>query len=178
MEKLSIMLLVLFSVFCVGCKKTRCPEFPSNLNYFPYYNEQELKFANSQQNPQSFTITSKENSKSEVFAWNCDCSCMVGSIFSANENRDSSNIEGYIHLYEGENVFSIEIRFKFQNREYLRKKIDLERPVFYNEVYKYLQDSIVIEDGNNQLIKKIVIVKDKGLVSYTTADGEEWNLVE
>jgi len=182
MKKLSL-ILVLLSVSCTSCKKTHCPGFPANLNYFPYYNGQELKFVNSQQNFQSFTITNKENSKSESFAWNCDCACGIESIFSTNENQDSLGIKAaYLRLYEGEYVSSLKIGFYFQysylHEEHLVKSIDLENPVSYNEVYKYLQDTIVIENDNNQLVKKIVVVKGKGLVSYTTADGEEWKLVE
>jgi hypothetical protein len=43
-----------------------------------------------------------------------------------------------------------------------------------------LEDTISfsLENGNNQLIKKMVFIKNKGLTSYITANGEEWNLIE
>jgi len=181
MKKVSIIIIVLFSIS--GCNKIYCPKFPTNINYFPYYEEQELRFMNTQDVIRSFIITNKEDSKSESFAWNCDCACEISSNFSTNENQDSLGIRvAYLRLYDGEYVSSINIGFNFQYSclygEYLEKKIVLDSPVLYNEIYKYLEEIITIENEQNQLVKKLVIIKGKGLVSYTTADGEEWKLVE
>jgi len=48
----------------------------------------------------------------------------------------------------------------------------------YDEITTHLADTISIENESNTIIRKIVIIKGKGLVSYTTADGEEWELIE
>jgi len=183
MKKTSVIIIGLLSIFLMGCK-THCPEFPANLNYFPYHSGQELKFVNTQGVVRNFTIVNKENSKSESLEWNCKCICEAYSSFKTNENQDSLSIrETYLRFYDGEKYVSfLEIGFGFHHSylygESLTKRLDLEKPAPYNEIYKYLQDTIVIENDNNQLVKKIVVVKGKGLVSYTTADGEEWNLVE
>jgi len=165
-------------LFCVGCRK-HCHEFPANLNYFPYQNGQELKFTNSQYNFKNFIIASKKNTKAYSFAWNCKCECDIFSRFSINENQDSLSIkEAFLRLGGGgEYISSIYIDFQFQY-DYLTKELDVGKLVPYDEIYKYIDDTIVIENENNQIVKKIVIVKGKGLISYTTADGEEWKLVE
>jgi len=181
MKKTGI-IIVLMSIFCIGCK-THCPKFPANLNYFPYHNGQELKFTNSQHNIQNFIISSKNDSKAYSFAWNCKCECVAGTEFYTSKNQDSLSIkEAFLRFCGGEYTSSIDIGFYFQYRNlydgYLTKVLDIEKPVPYNEIYKYLEDTIIIENDNNKIVKKVIVVKDKGLVSYTTTDGEEWNLVE
>jgi len=181
MKNLTVIIIVLLSVICVSCKKTHCPAFPSDLNYFPYSQEQELKFVNSQQNFQYFTITSKENSKAESFEWNCRCECFVYTMFSANSNTDSLNIRCDIHVYGrsyGSNISMIFQIYSKSNDESIYKQITTDKSFPYEEMGQYIEDSVTLENDNNKLIKKVVFVKNKGLVSYTTADGEEWKLVE
>ena len=55
MKKISI-IIALLSIFCTGCK-TDCPSFPSELNYFPYYKGQEVKFAKFQIDTIVYIIT-------------------------------------------------------------------------------------------------------------------------
>jgi len=180
MKEVSIIILLLFVL--LGCK-THCPEFPANLNYFPYYEGQELKFTNSKQNIRIFIVSYKEDSKAYSFAWNCKCDCSAESGFHTTESQDSLSIKAAFFRFSGEKyISSVDIGFRFQYSymygDDLRITLGIEKSVPYDELYKYLEDTIIIENENNQLVKKVVIVKGKGLVSYTTADGEEWELVE
>jgi len=176
MKKLSLIIVILLSIFCSGCKKTHCPAFPANLNYFPYFKGQELKFTNSQQNIRSFIVLEEENSNAYSFEWNCKCACEACSLFSTSRNQDSLMISGEFYIIGGEDDSNIStVSIYFGN---LRKKIDFEKSISYNEIYKYVADTIIIEDIGSKPIRKIVTVKNKGLISYTTADGEEWRLVE
>jgi len=182
MKKVSI-IIILLSVFCMGCK-IHCPEFPANLNYFPYYEGQELKFTNSQQDIQSFIVSSKNDSKASSFGQNCKCVCHAGSVFRTTENRDSLSLRCGLEISGGRNdlsnsvSISCDLQYSYLYSDYLSTGLNLEKTVPYDELYKYLEDTIIIENENNQIVKKIVIVKGKGLISYTTADGEEWKLVE
>ena len=190
MKKISIIIIVLFSVLSIGCKKTHCPAFPADLNYFPYTKGQVLKFINSQQETHSFIINGAGNSGSWSFEWNCKCECDVSSTFEMLSNPDSvgenyfPSILGFINIYgeEGDPISEIGMNFVFSsyiyNSEGLSKTLEIVKPVPLTEVSKYIDDIIAIENENNKIITKIVIVKGKGLVSYTTADGEEWKLVE
>ena len=186
-------MMILLSVFCIGCKKKiHCPEFPANLNYFPYYIGQELKFTNMQQNIRSFVITNKENSKAKVFNEDCpDCLCSPISSFKTNQNQDLLEI---IYAYISISVLdekivpsammSFDFSFLMKNNVPFRDNLGvnllskLKKPILYSEIETYLPDTVLIEKENNIGVTKVVIVKGKGLVSYTTADGEEWKLVE
>jgi hypothetical protein len=180
MKKISVIIIVLLSI--TGCK-IHCPEFPADLNYFPYYEGQELQFINSQQNIRSFTIVKKANSKSNSFGENCKCECFVYSMFNTNSNQDTVSIRSEINIYGRENVGSVYINCYIEdnlwNSELLSIGVELpDKKTSYEKISKYLENTITIENENNQIVKSVVIVKGKGLVSYTTVDGEEWNLVE
>ena len=181
MKKVSI-IIVLLSIFCINCK-IHCPEFPAELNYFPYYEGQELQFFNSQQNVRIFTIAKKANSKSDSFERNCKCECFLYSMFNAISNRDTVSIRSEINIYGRENIESVYINCYIEdnqwNNELLSIGVELpDKKTSYDEISKYLENTVILENDNNQIVKRVVIVKNKGLVSYTTADGEEWKLVE
>ena len=184
MQKVTIIIIVLLTI--TGCKKTHCPEYPATLNYFPYSVGQELKFVDSQQNIQSFTIEHKNNSKAESFAWNCKCACGAHSISYTNENQDSLSLQFKVFIDGGYGsdvtAHSINVgcsfQYSYEYSDHLEKRIDFEKEVSYNEIYKYVNDTMSIEKEDGYIVKKAVIVKGKGLVSYTTIDGEEWKLVE
>jgi hypothetical protein len=181
MKKLSLV-IVLLLLFCIGCYKNKpCPAFLPDLNYFPYYHGQKIKFVNLQQDTCIFTITNEipqEVSESKL--------CYMRHICRLYPNQDDGSIifdllltgskitVGEFHIYAyiylpNDNKESICIT-PIKLRDHAR--------ITYKKVGKYLDDIIVYEDENNKTIKKLVIVKNKGLASYTTADGEEWRLVE
>jgi proline dehydrogenase len=62
--------------------------------------------------------------------------------------------------------------------EILYKTLYEGKPILHTEASNYLNDTLSVENENNKSVKKIIIVKNKGIVSYTTADGKEWKLVE
>jgi len=185
MKKLSIIIIASLSIFYIGCKKTHCPAFPADLNYFPYYKGQELKFTNSQNDIRCFTVANKEKSKSEDFAWNCKCYCNVYTMFRTNLNQDSLGLEYTIRVGGLTYARDIDLECRFQKKdsndyysEYLFKNIIFGEKFPYEEISNYLDNTITLEKEDNTIVKKIVIIKGKGLVSYVTADGEEWKLVE
>lgn len=175
----------MLSILCIGCKRTHCPAFPADLNYFPYYKGQEIKFVNSHNDIHCFTIANKEDSKPEDFAWNCKCYCNVYTAFSTELNQDSLGLEYTIRvggLMEARDI-DLECRFHKKdsndyNAEYLLKNIMFGGNFPYEEISKYLDDMIILEKEDNTIVKKIVLIKNRGIVSYTTADGKEWRLIE
>jgi hypothetical protein len=181
MKKVSVFFLVLASIFCTGCNKTHCPSFPDNLNYFPYYQGQKLKFSNSQNDICSFTIARKFNSKSEDLEWNCKCSCEGSSMFRTHQNQDSLKIDCNLIIY-GTDASSVDLNcyfhYSYHYSDYFTKELWSGQKIPYSDLTKRLSDTISIESKNNLLVKKIMIIKDRGLVSYTTSDGEEWILIE
>jgi hypothetical protein len=181
MKKISL-IIVLLSIFCIGCE-IHCPEFPANLNYFPYYEGQELKFTNLQHDIKSFTIAKKANSKANSFGGNCKCECFLYSMFNTDSNKDTVSIRSEININGRENVGSVYINCYIEDNQWKNELLSTgvklpDKKTSYDEISKYLEDTIILENENNQIVKKIVIIKGKGLVSYTRADGEEWNLVE
>ena len=192
MKKISP-IIVFLSLLCISCKEIHCPEFPANLNYFPYENGQELKFKNTQGDIRNFTIISKENSIPESFTSNCKCACDVYTGFKTNPNQDNISIECRINISGREEFSRVYIHNFIANIsddndmyiymiDFLNKEIDIREfgitSKNFKEIEKHLKDTISIESDNNQLIKKIVLVKNRGLLSYTTTDDEEWNLIE
>ena len=171
MKKTNI-IIVFLSVFCLNCQ-IHCPEFPNNLNYFPYYEGQELNFINSQQTIHTFVISNKYNSTPDFFSHNCKCECNIETKFNIYSNQDSLSMDGGIYITGRKDASYVSVSC-FGLRKYILER----KSVPYDKLSKYLEDTIVIEDENNKVITKIVIVNGKGLVSYTTADGEEWKLVE
>jgi len=173
MRKISIVIIILTSIFYTGCKKTHCPAFPAELNYFPYDKGQIIKFENSQKEIQSFEISYKDNSKSYNFDWNCKCACEVYSSFRTNENHLECGI--YLEDIFNNMVSLVELHCNFYGGTF-SKELLMGQKVPYNELYRYLSDTISVETEHGHTW--MVFVKDKGLVSYTTVDGEEWKLVE
>jgi hypothetical protein len=184
MKNVSI-IIILLTLICTGCKEIHCPNFPNNLNYFPYENGQELEFANTQGDIRSFTVISKENSVRESFPSNCKCDCFVFTRIKASNNQDNINLECEINISGRERAGRFHLQNYISNThltEFLHKEVDVREFRInldnYEKIEKYLEDTISLENGNNQLIKKMVFVKNKGLISYTTENEEEWNLIE
>jgi len=176
MRKVYLIIITLLSIACFSCKKTYCPAFPAELNYYPYLTGQEIRFSNSLHEIQSFIISKKENSKAYSFDWNCKCECNLYTIFHANSNQNSFNIRCEMLIVGYTNPSSIYIENRFGSDSFV--KSITPSSVSYGEVGKFLDETIYFENENNKIIKKMVISKNKGIVSYTTADGEEWNLVD
>jgi len=181
MHRTSVIIIILLSVFCVGCKKTHCPAFPANLNYFPYSNGQELHFTNSQNDISSFVISDKKNSKESSYEWNCACECVAHSGFKTNMNQDSLIIDCYLFIignFASSVFIDCNFTYIYHYSDNLSENLMVEQQIPYEDLAKHLNDTISIEKENSKIVKKTVIVKNKGLISYTTADGEEWKLLE
>jgi len=171
MKKLSIIIVVLLSTY--GCQKIHCPAFPTDLNYFPYTEGQNLKFANFQHDIHSFITTKKYNSKGEAFEWNCKCVCVIESQFRASDNQ-GLDIQACLSFIGRSTASNGSLDFNISSGENFFIKLFQDKEIPYKEIGKHLSDTIFGVNG----IAKVVIVKGKGLVSYTTVDGEEWKLVE
>ena len=169
-------------MFCLACGSKPCPDVSVGLNYFPYYEGQELKFTNSQNNTQTFIIANKRDKDSgSAMRSGKGNFCNSCTQFDINSTQDivkmnySINVNG--SLDKVWNVLVVVHLFKeLHSNELL--EINIKKNCSYKNLSKYLEDTITIENRTNQIVKKVVIVKGKGLVSYTTADGEEWKLVE
>jgi hypothetical protein len=179
MKKLSI-IIILLSILCAGCT-IDCPEFPVELDYFPYYTGQVLEFTNSKYDLQTYTITYKifsdPSSCSTGLYSKCECSAYTE--FQAGRNRDKANIDMFFTFRGLRRVGEINIQGRFLDTFIEKSILTKKGGVSFKNVHKYLDNTISIESTReNCSIKKVVIVKNKGIVSYTTADGEEWKLVE
>jgi hypothetical protein len=146
-----------------------------------------LIFTNSQLDTQYFKIERRENSKSESLAWNCHCECAVYSLFTATTTPDIFDIRCDIKVGGADFAKNIAINctLNFQNydesqsyKEYLSEQIIPDKKFLYEETSKYLKDTIFLKKENNKMVIKMAIVKNKGLISFTTADGKEWILAE
>jgi len=195
MRKASVIIIILLSVLCVGCyKQVHCPGLPANLDYFPYYDGQILKYANSQQNVINFVIGQVENhTKSYTCQESPKCpECKCGCAFSKAFRTGNVLQNGVTYIYasfstEGsgpKTITSVGIGLLFTcfvddwSHNRFNKIVYQGKKISYNQVDEYLEDTVLLENENNMIITKAVIVKGKGLVSYTTADGEEWELIE
>ncbi|NLJ82801.1 MAG: hypothetical protein GX330_06720 [Bacteroidales bacterium] len=184
MKKLSS-ILILLSIMFTGCKQIDCPNFPDNLTYLPYENGQELKFMNTDGDIRSFTIVSKENSTPYSFSSNCKCECAVYTRFTTTSNEENISMECRIDIFSRQNINVFFMHSSIGNAQLtdlMDKEVSLKEFGLtfkdYNKISKYLEDTILLENENNQLITKMVFVKNKGLASYTTANGDVWTLIE
>jgi hypothetical protein len=181
MKKISSMVIFLGSICSMGCRDIHCPEFPADLVYFPYSAGQELKFMNCHGDVHTFIISDKENTKAYSFGWNCKCVCDVHTQFNTKANQDTMSIKGRIEMdgRDDKAPHSISISFTIEKgNKYDFLRMDLQEKIPYSEVAKYLGDTLVIEKTNKSIVKKLVIAKNKGLISYITIDDEEWVLAE
>ena len=168
-------------MFCVACSSKSCPELPANFNYFPYYEGQELIFTNLKNNTRTLNvfygkIDHYDSWRNGIYHKGNCCEYTMSLILQGTERMICDvSVSGSVGKVRNVRV-CIMLSKELHNNDYLEIKI--EANCAYKKLSKYLEDTIIIENENNKLVKKVVIVKGKGLVSYTTADGEEWNLVE
>ena len=192
---ISVIILLLFISNMACYKRVHCPGLPTNLDYFPYHDGQTLKYVNSQQDTVNFVIAQvTDNTKSVTCQESpkcpdCKCECGFGKTFSALGDTLQDRIPSiYAHFgVEGggpKTITSANIKLSFTcfvddwSKSLFNKNIYKGEKITYGQIDDFFNDTISIENANNEVVKKIVIVKGKGLVSYTTADGEEWKLVE
>ena len=172
-------------ILCVACGYKPCPDISVDLNYFPYYNGQELKFTDSKNNTLTFIIANKENENTDYakrggigYKGNY-CGYNIGCEINPTQDAARMNCSISVNgsLDKVWNVLVVVYLFKeVHSNEWL--EINIKKNCSYKNLNKHLEDTITIENENNAIVKKVVILKGKGLVSYTTADGEEWKLVE
>jgi hypothetical protein len=193
MKKILI-LIAICCAFCFSCnKKIHCPALHHNLYYFPYYNNQVLKYSNSHQDIDTFIIGQTDKTKKyvceETDKCRCECGCDMYAEFRTHNALENNVTFIYGMLYasgvgeEAGFISSINLDVQlYHNLNYssnkFKKTLFKDKKISYNDINKYIGDTIIIENTDNEFIHKIAIVKDKGLVSYTTADGEEWKLEE
>lgn len=183
-KKIKNIIIIIYLAFIIyGCKDIQCPGYPEKVNYFPYEKEQEIKFTNTQNEVNSFIIFNTQKTDPFSFSWNCKCVCGASSFFSTYENNDSLRIDASCDIV-GERkdlCSSLDLRFDFiysyHYKDYFFKTINIGKKVPFDEIYKYINDTIYLENENNINFKKLVLVRNKGIVSYTTSDGEVWILV-
>ena len=168
MKNTSIIIVILLSILGIGCKKIHCPAFPVEFvnTYLPYYEEKSLSFFYNNDTLSS-VVSRIHTSKEEFYSKNCDCSCSADYYFLTDNNLlscdiafDEAGYYGYLHIKA--NAISFYKDFKDIN-------------LFTTNDYTVFGDTIFL---NNVDGGEARVVKGKGLVSYTTADGEEWKLVE
>lgn len=180
----NIIIVTCLALIIYGCKDIQCHGYPENANYFPYEKEQEIKFSNSKNEVKSLIIYNTIKTDSYSFDWNCKCVCNASVYFITHENADSISITGLCNIIGGRGDISFlhfNVDLSFSNPSHYSdkfyKKLNPEKKVPINEFYKYLPDTIYLENENNITFKELVLVRNKGIVSFTTADGEIWNSV-
>ena len=167
MKKVSVVIVLLF-IFCFGCKKTYCPAFPVELAniYFPYYEKKVLSFSDNNET-HTYQINDIYLSKEESYSKRCDCSC------GANYYFETENSQLYGEISIGENSSFVLFTLKINSFAFYKEYNNIN--VFSVNDYSVLGDTITLNNRDGQTA---ILIKGKGLVSYTTADGEEWKLVE
>jgi len=183
MRNLTVIIIAFCFVFFLGCyKKTDCPGFPANLNYFPYTLGQYLDFVNSLQDTSTFIIFEKVKTVDYTVYFSrpgFKPPCNTTMHFHMASNKEKKEISGGFLIDGGGpgiiNFAEIVILFE---KDIFKKVIIEDVKISYNEIENYLTDTLSIENMVNKTVKKVVIVKGEGIVSYTTADGEEWKLLD
>ena len=169
MKRLNLIFIVLIAFACLGCKKQNCPGFPAYLIYFPYSKGQELKFINYEDEHMNFIIEVKNTSLPYTLCQGlydkCACEPPTTS-FKTYQNSDSIQIQCFVEFWGNRFLASCEFKYSYEYSDYIYREFTI------------LSDTLTLEGDNGRIVNKVVIVKNKGLVSYTTADGEEWKLVE
>ena len=141
MKKINIITLVLLSIICIGCMRTKpCPSCLSDLNYFPYEKGQYLKFINLQSDTLVYIITYKEIYDDDF--------ATKGGIFNKGNNCESFirfDVESF------ENVLKMGCGVKVSGS--LEKVFRIDAGILFsieNDTYDYL---------TKELKKMIVVTK-------------------
>jgi len=192
MKKQNIVLFF-FAIICIGCERTEpCPSVLSDLNYFPYIKGQSLKFINSQNDTLIYAITNEEIFDSGFATRGGGINsmgnyCTSMALFEINSTQDTAAMDCEIGVDGSlDKVWSFALRVYLRKNQYNNERLEIipiqskhsGKKVKYNEISNYVNDTLTLEDENNKIVKKVIIVKNKGIVSYTTADGEKWGLAE
>lgn len=164
----------------MGCKETHCPAFPQYLvEYFPYTNDNVLKFKNTYDDTLILNVNKDWTSDSYSFDWNCKCSCGADAGFETDLSQDYHlRIIGNINA--GENNFELICSFydsTIHNDIFSYYKEGLNP--FNQEVESSLPDTINLDLQEFSRVNNVKIIKKKGIVEFWDKKQNcVWRLVE
>jgi hypothetical protein len=185
--KKSFFLLMLPLLF-PGCGEVNCPSFPEKfLGWFPQEIGAKMIFSNNTDSS-VFQIIDSFRSPPSSFKKNCDCECMASSMFSSDISLNSEfQIEiGCSFSSESNIIFDLNFKnsdsedrynFRYNNRTKIYEHIS------YSTDYKIRNQTFrnvaVLEklSGFN-LVNKIYMSPEKGLLGFVDKNDKEWKLSE
>ena len=192
MKKTSFLIILAASIALSSCYR-HCAEFPKEFqqHYFPYSPGQVLTFANSMGDTVTLNVTDLTQSKPYKIAWNVKESCAPNMIVKMQGNVESVGVEFIFMVFNrGQREYDSEggnptynelydILVTFMPNQFNYTMYDGER--YYSRIEGMLDslNFVSIRDQQNspdRIINTFAVAKDKGLVSFTTTDGQEYKL--
>ena len=163
------LILIILIASLVSCKETHCPAFPTNLvEYYPYSNDEVLKFKNYNNDTLTLRINNNWVSDSYTFDWNCKCSCEADAGFNTDsDSKYSLKIEGRINFYN-ENSTSI-LSCNFYDAQLSNDNFETQEVVdnpYGEEMTKSFGDTIIMEKQDYYRIGMVKIIISKGIVEF------------
>lgn len=176
-----ILIIIMVALNIVGCKETHCPAFPTNLEeYFPYTNEDRIKFKNLMNDTLVLNITNNWVSDSYSFDWNCKCACEADAGF-ITEIEDSFlvKIEGNMTIHnESTAIIRCIISDGKISNDKFSYRVEGINP-FLEESTDLFGDTIVLKNEEINRFNDVLIVKSKGIVEFWDKKQNcKWGLVE
>lgn len=183
-DKISVFLILCTIGF--GCQKVECPAFPEKLHSWFTYPDNKIQFINDMDTI-NFKIISTDISEAWSYRNNCDCDCGASATFETNECE-----LGYKIVFQCDYGTDKSISFFYQ---FVTPEKNGDNYFFdYNSISEtfshidnlttYTIGSVtfekiaVIENTNNQLVKKVFVQKNKGLIGFIDFNGKEWKLFD
>ena len=164
MKTLKTLLIFLLIFNYIGCKKTHCPAFPSQLiDNYPYSKGETLKFKNINEEILQLKIIYYNVSDGYSYKWNNDCTCSASLGFMTEENNKFSiKIHCNISLNSESKKSSLvcTIYNSFVSSD------DLEIVKYFADINSIFGDTIIIEKQEYFRFGSVKIVKGKGIIEF------------
>jgi len=166
---MKVFLSVFILLLLFGCRDIQCPAFPEKLlAYFPYENEDLIKFKNPDNDTLAFTVKNTSASGPNSYGWNCKCSCGSEAYFETEPNdKYSLQMNGGMNL--SNDPFLTNIGCVFYDGDSINDQfawVVTDKNPYSKDNSSFFGDSIILVKEENSRISKVIIVEGKGIVEF------------
>ena len=181
-NKHPIAVIVLLSLFCLGCKGKYCPGFPDRLMLsMPYAEDETIHFVNEENGLVELSVKDRYQEKEHYYDWNCKCDCGYPlysiQLLYGNGEYGTYRTDTTIRI-----TASIPVNpalVEYATADDLEFDLEVSFHPRYEARYTCQQrgDSVLfVLASDSSYFDSLVVVKGVGLTGFNTADGHKYEL--
>ena len=195
MKKLFFITILIATLVLSGCTR-HCIGFPNDMLrlYFPYSTGQAITFIDDSRDTVSVNVTDMTLSRPYSLVWNVKEECSPTSNIKMSGMMDNNEFELHFNIFlrspieQEDDDWATNSSIMFTMYTYFNSPMAHNAYTFLDTTALFpsadirgLYDSIILIGSTNSLesnIDTLVIVKNKGLDSFTTSDGRKYVLAD